>query len=398
MSKKIKLGIVGAHRGGTFDLVWESLRDRVDIEAVCDIRESALDWWKEKHPDVARYDDYEKMLASNDCDAIFVSTPYPVHAPQAIAAMESGRHVLSEVVAADSIDDCWKLVETVRRTGKTYMFGENYCFMRHNMMVLNMVEQGLFGALTYAEGAYIHDCRSLFFEPDGTPTWRGLLRTRTHGNTYPTHSLGPVAKWLGINRTDRLMTAASFETPQVAVQQYARDRFGSDHPAAHADWYTHGDSTTTVLTTERGAVIVIRVDWASVRPHHMTHYVLQGSRGAYESARHGGEHPLVWIAGYSNATDDGLATVWENLDKYADQFDHPLWKKLGETAMKTAHGGGDYFVIREFLDALQEGRQPWIDVVDGVTWSSIVPLSKTSIERGGVPVPVPDFRAGRRGA
>ncbi len=395
MAEKVRLAVVGGMRGGAFDGAIAALSDRVVLEAVCDIDEKVIAQWKERHPGIGLYTDYDKMLAESDCTAVFVATPYPLHAGQAVKAMLSGRHVISEVVAADSIEDCWKLVETVERTGVVYMLAENCCYMRPNMMVLNMAEKGLFGELTYAEGAYIHDCRDLYFRKDGSPTWRGKLRKESRANTYPTHSLGPVAQWLGINRTDRLVTTASFETSEISVTRYVKRNLGPDHPASKTGYLRHGDSTTTVITTERGAVIVLRIDGVSLRPHNMTHYVLQGSRGAYISPRQGKENHLVWIEGKSEATEDGIAGSWDDLEKYAAEFDHPLWRKFGDEAGKAGHGGGDFFVIYDFVEALLEGKPSPIDVYDAAAWSSIVPLSVQSVENGCVPVEIPDFRSTR---
>lgn len=197
----IRFGIVGGRRGASFINAIAALSDKVMLTSVCDISEEVLSWWNEKLPGIRRYTSFERMLDEDDCDAVLIATPMDLHAAQAVKAMASGRHVLSEVPAAITLDECWELVETVEKTGLTYMLAENYCYMRPNMMILNMVQKGLFGDLTYAEGAYIHDCRQLCFYGDGQLTWRGFIHAKDkhmNGNTYPTHSLGPVAQWLGI--------------------------------------------------------------------------------------------------------------------------------------------------------------------------------------------------------
>jgi len=183
--------------------------------------------------------------------------------------------------------------------------------------------------VVYCEGAYIHDCRALMVRKDRELTWRSEVRIGFNGNTYPTHSLGPVSQWLGINRTDRLSTVSAWMTPCRAPVDYLKRNFGSDHPAVQRSPYTCGDSATTVLATERGAVVVLRVDWVSPRPHNMTHYALQGTRGAYLSARRQGEDDLVWIEGRSPADPDGVARSWEKLEDYAAELEHPRWKQWG---------------------------------------------------------------------
>ena len=200
--------------------------------------------------------------------------------------LDAGPHVLSEVIAATSLEECWALVEAVERSGRTYMLAENYCYMRPNMLVRQLADAGRFGAVYYAEGAYLHDCRHLGYTLDGAPTWRGELSRSAPGNVYPTHSLGPVAQWLGtagLAAADRLVEVTCLTTPNLARRRYAVERFGAGHPTAAAGFFTKGDSATTVLVSERGSVAHIRVDANS--PPAAQHDPLR-------PAGHGGGLPL----------------------------------------------------------------------------------------------------------
>ncbi|HET7559330.1 MAG TPA: Gfo/Idh/MocA family oxidoreductase, partial [Limnochordia bacterium] len=361
----------------------------------------ALATWRERHPEIAGFDHYDRLLEWGEFDAVFLATPVPLHAPQALAALAAGKHVLSEVVAATTLDECWALVEAVERTGLTYMMAENYCYQRANLMVLNMVEQGVFGQPVYAEGAYIHDTRNLTARPDGSLTWRGELHRDYDRNRYPTHSLGPVSQWLRINRPggDRLASTVSYGTDPFNVRRWFEAEFGPEHPGAKPGFFRQGDSTVTLIRTERGALITIRVDSASARPHNMTHYQLQGTHGAYLSPRYGGEEPLIWLDGRSPGTSPPKPNrhpEWQPLWTYAGEFEHPYWREFGEAARSAGHGGGDFFVLRDFIAAIQGGARPAIDVYDAVTVSSIIPLSERSIAEGGTTLEIPDFARGNR--
>jgi predicted dehydrogenase len=322
------------------------------------------------------------MLERKDLDAVIVATPMNDHAAMSIDALRAGKAVLSEVAAAVTLDECRALVRAVEQTGKPYMMAENVCYFRDCMMVLEMVRQGVFGdGFTFAECGYVHDCRSLLFNPDGSLTWRGEQMFRDGvGNRYPTHAIGPVAQWLGVGRTDRFVSLVSMSSRPFGARQDAVDRFGPDSPQAKID-FTGGDSTSTLIRTAKGVVIDLRYDIASPRPHRSTVYhSLQGEKASYRSLT--GE---IWI----NARSEKHA--WEPVTKYAKQYDHPYWQKWGDEAGQTGHGGADFFVIKEFFDALREGRRPPIDVYDAVTWSCIIPLSAESIRKGSAPVEVPDF-------
>jgi hypothetical protein len=293
------------------------------------------------------------------------------------------------------------------------MMAENYCYRRETMFVRNMAEKGVFGDITFAEGAYIHDCRDLNLRADGSRTWRGDLSAGigqlSRGNGYPTHSLGPVAQWLGINRGDRFLRTSTFVTKSAARHEWAASVLPEGHADARPEaWTNSADSATTVIQTEQGRVIVLRFDSASPRPHNMVHYGLQGTRGAFVSQRHDDEGPLVWIEGMSpgvsphNIGYKGMARPaghtesprpeWQELWELAERYEHPRWKAQGAEAVKSGHGGGDFFVIEDFVDAVRSGGRPPIDVYDAVTWSSITPLSVESVRRNNQPMEVPDFR------
>lgn len=406
--------MVGGHRGRAYRRAFEALSTEVTLTAICDRSEAVLAEWERDHPDVRRFGRYEDLLEADACDAVFLATPIQAHFAQSVAALSAGKHVLVEVVAATTVEECWALVEAVSKSavaahGKatpstarplTYMMAENYCYSRPNMLVRHLVESGVFGRRTYAEGAYIHDTRNLLFTAAGELTWRGEIARDFNGNTYPTHSLGPVAQWLGCSGVresepeDRFTELVCYVTPETSRWRYAAERFGTDHPAAQPGFFTMGDSSSTLLRTEGGAVVHLRRDAASQRPHNMTHYQLQGERASYLSPRYGGEDPLVWIQGRSPGEQIG-SEKWQPLWEHADEFEHPRWREQGAVARESGHGGGDYFIVEDFVRAVVDGKRPAIDVYDAVTWSSVFPLSCESVARGGRPVAVPEFRGKR---
>ena len=413
----IRMAVAGGNRGARFDQVLGGLEGQIELVAVCDPSDQVRAEWNEGRPELKAYSAFEDLVEDPEIDAVFIATPMLLHANQALTALNAGKHVLSEVIAATTLEECYALVETVEKTGLTYMMAENYCYRREAMMVRNMAEQGVFGELTYAEGAYIHDCRDLMFNSDLTRTWRGGGEVTgatgntqsSRGNGYPTHSLGPIAQWLGINRGDRLARTTTFVTKSAARQEWAQSVLPEGHhDATDAAWTEFTDSATTLIETEQGRVICLRKDSASPRPHNMALHSLQGSNGAYISGRFDGEDPLAWIDGVSpgvspsnfgyrdkarpGGLDNGPRAQWQSLWDLADEYEHPYWKELGEEAESAGHGGGDYFVMYDFARAVAGEIAPPIDVYDAVTWSSIFAISIENVKRNGEPLEVPDFR------
>ncbi len=408
----LRLAIAGGHRGAAFASALDSLENEIDLVAICDTSQQVRARWVETNPAIRVFDSFERLIDDPNIDAVFIATPMTLHAQQAVQALHAGKHVLSEVIAAVTLEECWQLVEAVERTGRAYMLAENYCYKRETMFVRNMAEQGAFGEITFAEGAYIHDCRDLNIHTDGSLTWRGNMRSgstqSSRGNGYPTHSLGPVAQWLGINRTDRLLRTTTFVTRSATRQEWAQSVLPEGHPNGMPDaWANSADSASTLIQTEQGRVISLRFDSASPRPHNMVHFGLQGTSGAFVSRRHDEEEPLIWLEGVSpgvspaNFNYAGMARPeghesmghpqWQVLWELAEQYEHPLWARHGEAALRSGHGGGDYFVLKDFAQAVTTGERPPIDVYDAVTWSCITPLSIQSVRQNGAPIDVPRF-------
>ncbi len=391
----IRFAVIGARRGKTFIRSAQTIGDDVTLVGLCDVNPEALADWKGE-PGLRLYSDYGQVLDDPQVDAVCLATPVPLHARQAIDALNTGKHVLSEVTAAYTLAEGRELIAAVERSGRTYMMAENYCFSAPILQVQNMVEQGVFGELSYASGSYIHDCRELYFTSEGELTWRGRLQHDLIANTYPTHSLGPVARWLGINRTDFLKTTATWHSVSLAMNHYVNRNHPDRTEYTEAGFWKHPDTVSTLIRTEKDRLIDIRVDWRSPRPHHMTRYELQGTNASFSWPDGPKAEPLIWIEDRSPTNERGIATEWELLSKYREEFEHPLWRKYRPQAEKTGHGGGDFFILQEFAAAIHEDRLPLIDVYDAVTWSAITPLSIESIAKGNAPVDVPNFKAGNQ--
>jgi predicted dehydrogenase len=392
-SAPTRLGYIGVGGRGTYLLRLSLGIQEVEVSAICDINEANLNRaiqivQEARGAKPSGYSagptDYRRLLSREDVDAVVIATPMQLHAQMAVDSLRAGKATLSEVAAACTLDECWALVEAVEETGRLYMLSENCCYLRSCMMILNMAQQSVFGDITYAECGYVHDCRQIKFNSDGSLTWRGELARDNIGNLYPTHSLGPVAQWMGINRKDRLVSLVAMSTRQASIERYAALHFGENSPAARVK-FAVGDSTSTLIRTANGALIDLRYDTSSARPYPTTtYYALQGLKASYDSR---GEQ--IWMEGFSPTL------AWEPLTKHAEKYEHPKWRSWQKEAEKTAHGGTDFFVVREFIEAVRAGGPSPVDVYDAVTWSSIMPLSAESIRSGGKPVEIPDFTRGK---
>ncbi len=394
MSKSVRLGVVGGSRGKGFGHSLDSLKGRMELAAICDINSGVRETWQADFPGILAFDDYETMLDSGSVDAVLIATPMQLHVPQAVAALRRGIHAASEVAACISIAEGRRLIRAAEQSSAVYFFAENYVYSRVLRMVENMIKKGVFGEITYVHGGYYHDCRGLMFNADGSLTWRGILRRDYNCHTYPTHTLGPIDRWLGVREgKDRFVSAFASASREAALSDYAAQRFGRKSRYAKPGAFRHGDTQKIFVKTANGVLVDLLYDPISPRPGNCAEHFITGTKACFHSntpipygdgMRAG---PAVAFAG----SDKNGHYRWEPLMDLAGQFEHPQWRRHLSKAEKTGHGGGDYFILLDFVDAIQKRNEPAIDVYDAVLWSSFIELSSRSIKTGKT-VPVPQFR------
>jgi predicted dehydrogenase len=365
----IRIGVVGAaRRGGHFGPSLKALN--ATVAAVCDINVERLEECKTEMQAEKACVDYEQMLDSCKLDAVLIATPMQHHARQAIAALKRNVHVLSEVTAAVSVEECWELVKAARRSRAIYMMAENYIYMRPNQFVRGLVKAGLFGEVYYAEGEYIHELKELLEE---TPWRRELNGIR--GVMYPTHSLGPILSWMEGDRVERICCEDS--------GTHYRDPRGEAYAC---------DSVVMLAKTRQKRLIKIRYDVISDRPHAMANYQLQGTDGSYESARGEHERDKIWLRSVNPDKnvwlDAGTLMMQEEYGRHLPEG----WRNPPEALRYAGHGGGDYFVLQDFIAAIRGEIANPIDIHKALDMTLPGLISQQSILRDGMWMDVPDSR------
>lgn len=366
----IKVGIVGA-RGLSTLAGFKAIPD-TEVVALCDLNEAFLEAQAAKHGIACKYRIYEDMLAS-DIDAVVIATPMQYHVPQSIQALEAGKHVLCEVTAGVTMDELWWLKEAVESSGKVYMMAENYCYIPENQLVLNMIRKGLFGEIYFGEGEYLHDIRDLAIHEHAdtgasTATWRKYWQLGKRGAFYPTHSIGPLMQWF---EGDRIRAVASYGCGRHTDKRFRQE-----------------DTSITLCQLESGKLLKLRLDCISKRPHNMSYYTVQGTKGCFESPRGLGDRHKIWLE--SEAYKPNHAE-WQPLELYRQHMPE-RYLKATENQLATGHWGGDYFIVADFADAIRHNGKPPIDVYDACEWTAVALLSELSIMNNGRMMDMPDFR------
>jgi len=327
--------------------------------------------------------DYRRLCESEELDIVLTATPWELHAPVCLAAMTNGKHAATEVPAALTLDECWALVETAQKTGKHCVMLENCCYDRAEMMILNMVRKGLFGTLLYGEGGYLHDRRKSMFTNKGNALWRTRYSETVNCDVYPTHGLGPIAQCMNINRGNQFVRLVSMGSQSLSLNEYAAKTLGPDSPQATRR-YTLSDTVSTLIQTVEGQTISLTHNTHSPQPYSRK-ILLQGTRGTVRKY----PEEKIFLDGKTKGED------WEPLENYRAEYEHPVWRQLGERAKGGGHGGMDYIELHRLVNALRTAAEPDMDVYDAASWSAVLPLSGTSIAGKSIPVDFPDFTRGR---
>jgi hypothetical protein len=296
--------------------------------------------------------------------------------------MKNEKHAATEVPAAMTLDDCWQLVEVSEKTRRHCVMMENCNYGRAEMMVFNMVRQGVFGEIVHAEGGYLHDLREIKFSNEGEGLWRRAHAMKRNGNLYPTHGLGPVANCMDINRGDRFEYLVSMSGPSRGLQLYAREHFPEDAPQ-RLEKFVCGDVNVSLIRTARGRTIYVSHDTNLPRPYSRINLV-QGTRGIFQ-----GYPDRVYVEGRS------AEHRWQESSAYLDEYDHPLWTDLTKSAEGAGHGGMDYLEDYRLIKCLREGLPTDMNVYDAAALSAVVHLSERSNARRSAAVDFPDFTRGR---
>ena len=370
--ERVRVGLVGVGSRGTWLLSLLLGVEGVEVRAVCDIipervakaQEKVAAAGQAKPNGYSRGEtDFQRLCETEALDLVVNATrPWKWHVPISVAAMQAGKHAATEVPAAETIEGCWQLVETAEKTQKYCVMLENCCYFREVMLVHNMLRKGLFGELRHCEAGYQH------YGARARPAAAARPRedkVRT-ANSYPTHPIGPVAQWMDINRGNRFDYLVSMSA----------DATGGNRNA---------DINTSLIRTARGQTITLYFDTKLPRPYDLI-YRVQGTRGIAMATA-----DRIYIEGRSPKPD-----TWEPMEAYYKEFEHPLWKELGEKAKSGGgHGGGDWLEIHRLIQALRTGAAPDMDFYDAAAWSCITELSEKSVADRSRSMDFPDFTRGR---
>lgn len=395
--EKIRIGLIGIGARGygiLRDILLEN-KDKVTVTAVCDLYEDRVETAKKMVTKAGFAEPfgtlrYREVLCREDVDAVLVICSWEDHVRVAVDALRAGKPVGMEVGGVCSVEECWSLVRAQEESGTPFMFLENCCYGRREMMVMNMISQGIFGDVVHCSGSYEHDLRHEVTHGEELRHYR--LRNYIHRNceNYPTHELGPIAQILRINRGNRMLSLTSTASRAAGMHQYVLDNMPENTKLVQTD-FKQGDVVTTVIKCAGGETIRLTLGTCLPR-FYSRNFTVNGTKAMYEE-----NSDSFFIDG----DEEMRKTEWDwhsqfgNAKRFEEKYEHPVWDSFLHDGLRGGHGGMDWLAYGEFFDCLLEGRPFPIDVYDAAAWMVITPLSEQSIATGSMPVAIPDFTNGK---
>ena len=363
--EKIRIGVFGVRRGSNFcDALIEN---GAQIVAACDKNDSRLEETKEKLGDsVTVYTEFDEFI-NHPMDAVLLANYFHEHTPYAIRCLEKNIHVISECASNSTMAEGVALVRTAEKSKAFYMLCENYPYMLFNQELKKIYESGNLGKVLYAEGEYNHpgdetssEGKAILY--DDTKHWRFTL-PRTY---YITHSLAPL-----------MLATGSLPQRVTAMPVYCP----AGENAVTASMIGDKLAVITCLNDDKS---VFRVFGHSSFGGHENSYRICGTKGQAENVR-----------GLEN-TVSVLYNEWNLPEGVKEQ--HTSYKveppaNASEFEKNAGHGGGDFYVMKEFLNCIRTNTRPIMDEYFATKLMSVAILAHRSVMAGGAPFDVPDFRS-----
>lgn len=393
--EKVRVGIIGfgCRAYGMTELLLSF--DDVEIVAICDKYEDRCENGRKLAQDKRGFNpftttNYKEVLSMDNVDAVYIAADWEMHFPIAIDALKAKKAVALEVGGAYCVQDCYDLVSAWEETKAPFMFMENCCYNRDELLATAIARKGLFGRIVHCSGAYSHDLRGEVTGGEENRHYRLRNYLSRNCENYPTHELGPMAKVLNINRGNRMTSLVSVATGSFGMEEYVearkdtiknKDLIGVD--------FAQGDVVNTIITCENGETMLLRLDTSLPRSYNRE-FTIRGTKGMYEQISNSvyfDGQPEYW------SSVEYIDNYKNSAEKFKDLLPHE-WKIITPEALAAGHGGMDYVELREFIDRVKDGGEMQCDVYDAAAWMVISCLSEESIKNGGAPQMIPDFTRG----
>lgn len=369
--KKINIAIVGLGFGAEFIPIYQR-HPNANMYAICQRTQSKLDAIGDAFGIEKRYTDFNDLIKDPNVDAVHINSPIPDHGWQSIAALKAGKHVGCTVPMATSVEDCKKIVDLVKKTGKKYMMMETVVYAREFLYMKELYDKGVLGKLQFIQASHQQDM-------DGWPNyWPGLPPM-----WYATHCVGPVCAMA--NLTAEYVSCFGSGTIRPELVKHYKSPFAVE--SAHIK-FKDSDVSARIIRSlfdtarqYRESIDVygskVSVEWPLVEHEPLI--------------MHTAKKPEPKIPKAVKAPDYAKRLP-KPIQPFTTKGVYDLGKKTHLSFTQGAgHGGSHPHLANEFLKALVEERDPFPNARQSANWTCVGLCAHESALQGGKIVKLPAF-------
>jgi predicted dehydrogenase len=367
MGRKPRVAIVGLGFGAEFIPIYQN-HPQAEMYAVCKRDQAGLGQIADAFGVKTRYTRFEDVLKDKNVDAVHINTPIPDHARMSIAALKAGKHVLSTVPMATSVEECRKIVELTKKTGLKYMMAETVVYAREFLFVRDLHLKGELGKVQFLTASHQQDM-------DGWPDyWPGLPPMH-----YATHCVGPC---LGLTRGEA-ETVSCFGSGTIRKELVSKYRSPFAVESCHVKL---GNSDLSAH--------IYRSLFDTARQYRESFHVY-GSKKSFEWPLVEGEDPVIHTAKKAEPEIPERVKV--------PDFAHLLPREIQGFTRRAVdqqhlsfvqgagHGGSHPHLAHEFVSAIVDDRDPYPNATQSANITCVGILAHESAKKGGAIVRLPDW-------
>lgn len=369
--KKVNVAIIGLGFGAEFIPIYQK-HPNANMYAICQRTESKLNEIGDQFNIEKRYTKFEDVLADPNVDFVHINTAIPDHAPQSIAALKAGKHVMSTVPMATTIEECEQIVQLVKETGLKYMMAETVVYAREFLYIKELYEKGELGKIQFLQASHQQDM-------DGWPDyWPGLPPMH-----YATHCVGPCLA----------LTRSQAEYVSCFGSGTIREELIGKYNSPFAIESCHIKFKDSDLSAR-----IYRSLFDTARQYRES-FDVYGSKKSFEWQLIEGEDPVLHVAkrpepeipervkvpDYAHLLPKEIQQFTQAGVYDSDEHQHLSFIQGG------GHGGSHPHLAHEFISALIEDRDPFPNAVQSANWTCVGICAHQSALKGGEIVRLPEF-------
>ncbi|MDO9543474.1 MAG: Gfo/Idh/MocA family oxidoreductase [Kiritimatiellia bacterium] len=391
--KRTKVGVIGCGPRSQGSTIKNILNIKeYQLTAISDkyepLMRKTVEVHKDKIGDVKLYRDSSKMLKEADIDAAFVVVEPENNAALVCESLSAGKHTYCDVPLAMTLEDCWRIVVAVEKSGLKFMLGEQSRYSPKIQAWTRMVREGRLGKIVYAQGEYLHGMGADRYFMDAetgerihyAEAFKGRKSVKSrfwklkHPIHYLPHELSPLLKVID----DRVTRVSCIGTRSDKSYVY--------------DWFPMADMEVALMHTEKDVLMRMAAGFTidtMKKGESNTHWKhVMGTKGVLEQGRDPRSmEGQVYLEDEFMSPSAPARMTWEF---------NP--REVSREILASGHGGIDYWPYNDFSKWLLDDKYDTAElltVYKAAETAAPAALAGLSAENKGEWFDVPDFRPGK---